>query len=390
MFSHKGTCPYCDQRDTGVSYRLRFGDFTIEGPSNTTVSTETDPDASSILVDLAAGQYTLTLLDGWVLERDVDGVWEPVEAVLTSPNPTNFEITDQGVTGVLVEFNAAGDPVVLGEGTLDLSIAVDDLVCSAGTASCDGDGTNGCETNLEEDASHCGECGATCPTVPGANPVCSAGTCETECLPSREDCDGSETNGCEANLATSLQNCGGCNQQCVVPNGSPVCQAGSCQVGQCVSGFANCDANAQNGCEFPHNTNPSCANVTFAGNVSGDTNGPPVIVGGNTERRFQIQVNENNTGGSARDLGVRFTLTNPPGASYTLQAGCDGCTTVSASGSGTVTLRWEEQTILGLPTGDSSRPVFVNVIHAGGSSCEDWSLRVDGNVLSGPLTCSAL
>lgn len=376
--------------NTGHTYRLRFGDFTIEGPTSTSFSTETDPDAAGISVDLAAGEYSITLLDGWVLERDVDGTWQTVEAELISPNPVSFSIQDQGTTSVPFQFDASGDILALGEGTLEVSVEVDDLVCAPGTASCDGDGVNGCETNLETDPANCGACDSVCSTTPGATPACVSGVCETECLPTRADCDLNPANGCETSLSTSIQHCGDCGRVCSVANGTPACTAGMCEVAQCAPGFSNCDSNPQNGCELSHVTGSSCAGVPFGGSISGDAGSPPLNLVGNTERRFQIQVTENSGGATARDLGVRFTLANPPGANYTLRAGCDGCTTVNASGS-SVTLRWEEQSVLGVPTNtDSGRMVYVHVVYSGGSSCTDWNLRVEGNVLTGPLTCSAL
>jgi hypothetical protein len=197
-----------------------------------------------------------------------------------------------------------------------------------------------------------------------------------------------DANGCEIDTNNSIPNCGGCGQVCATPNGVPLCAAGNCQVATCSPGFANCDGSAPNGCEFLTNTNPACGTATMAGSINGDTSGSTLNLSGNTERRYRVRVNENDLGGSARQLSARFTLTNPPGATYTLEASCDNCG-VQTSGAGQVTLRWDEATVLGIPTGDSGRDVYVNVVYQNGSACQNWSLQVQGNVGTGAITCSS-
>src|SRR6185369_13018025 len=46
--------------------------------------------------------------------------------------------------------------------------------CAAGTADCDADTSNGCETVLATDALNCGECSVSC----GAGGVCTGGLCD--------------------------------------------------------------------------------------------------------------------------------------------------------------------------------------------------------------------
>jgi hypothetical protein len=70
--------------------------------------------------------------------------------------------------------------------------------CSTGFADCDGDKlTNGCEVNIKIDTLNCGACGAAC-AVQHASPVCAGGVCGyIACLAGFSDCDGNTTNGCE-------------------------------------------------------------------------------------------------------------------------------------------------------------------------------------------------
>ena len=46
--------------------------------------------------------------------------------------------------------------------------------CTTGFASCDNDGSNGCETRLTDSATHCGQCGRSCGGGTCTNSVCSA------------------------------------------------------------------------------------------------------------------------------------------------------------------------------------------------------------------------
>src|SRR5690349_13372659 len=58
---------------SGASYRLHNGSFVVNGPKGVTLSTETDPSASSIRSELPAGQYLITLKNGWTLEKETMG-----------------------------------------------------------------------------------------------------------------------------------------------------------------------------------------------------------------------------------------------------------------------------------------------------------------------------
>jgi hypothetical protein len=51
-----------------------------------------------------------------------------------------------------------------------------------------------------------------------------------------------------ADLQTDPANCGHCFHQCIAPNGTPSCVAGSCQI-KCDPGFYDADGDPSNGCE---------------------------------------------------------------------------------------------------------------------------------------------
>ena len=97
--------------------------------------------------------------------------------------------------------------------------------CKAGTCSvgsckspfldCDGMASNGCEANGSADASNCGACSKVCGAVPNATPGCSGSQCGVGmCNVGFADCDGNGANGCETNLATDGANCGACGTVC--------------------------------------------------------------------------------------------------------------------------------------------------------------------------------
>ena len=96
-----------------------------------------------------------------------------------------------------------------------------DVPCAPGTASCDNDPANGCETNTDSDVGNCGACGAACGSDHGAA-SCTAGACSIVCDPGSGDCDADAATGCETALS-ALGSCGGCGVTCPTS-----CSTGAC------------------------------------------------------------------------------------------------------------------------------------------------------------------
>ena len=423
--------------NTGVLYRLRQGTFSIAGPTSAELSTETDPDASSLQAQLSAGDYLITLANGWTLEKEVGGAFVTVDATLESENPAMFSITSETQTGVVFQFRAGDEQVELGDGTLDVDIAVDDLTCPPGTtdcggicvdtssdpancgacanacsvqsgtascsngmctvgvcdpgrANCDASSNNGCETSTSSDLNNCGACGLICPSN-GGNPSCLGGVCNIACHPGFSDCNGSP--GCETPTQTDPLNCGGCGLICMPPNGAPLCNASVCGVAACNVGWANCDGQGMNGCERLLNLEPACSAPTSISAMAGDSSGSQSFSDFG-EKRFKMRLNEGDLGATAKDLSVRFSLTSPAQTSYSIEASCDDGCTVQTSASGnpaTVTLRWSDASPV---SNDSGRDVFVNIVYQGGSSpnpdaCATWTLQVSSGVNGGQATCTS-
>jgi hypothetical protein len=120
--------------------------------------------------------------------------------------------------------------------------------CADGLANCDGDTSNGCETNIRTDPNHCGSCSNTC-KLPNAQADCAGSMCRVaQCADGFADCNGDPTDGCEINLKTDKANCGICGKACPSLNGQPYCADAACQI-TCDTGFGDCDNDRANGCE---------------------------------------------------------------------------------------------------------------------------------------------
>jgi hypothetical protein len=151
--------------------------------------------------------------------------------------------------------------------------------CQPDYGNCDGDKNNGCETSLTT-RDDCGACGNACPdgqtcewAVDGTHKcmcppgltfcggicadlasdpkncgvcervchddhqagsfgVCSYGICSRKCATGLADCNGNPEDGCEVNVQSDPQNCGGCGVVCDAIAGQ-ACVVGKCVVEPC-------------------------------------------------------------------------------------------------------------------------------------------------------------
>jgi hypothetical protein len=132
--------------------------------------------------------------------------------------------------------------------------------CDAGQICADGNCATACPAGTTQcgdlcvdtggNPAHCGACDAACPTPERTLAVCGAGVCGTRCEAGFGDCNNDEVDGCEIDLESELAHCGACGAACPDPeNALPACVDSACGLGQCLPGFANCDAEPGNGCE---------------------------------------------------------------------------------------------------------------------------------------------
>jgi hypothetical protein len=105
-------------------------------------------------------------------------------------------------------------------------------ICSAGTciASC-APGTTACDgtcVTTSSDPNHCTSgsgCGFACPHPTNTSAFCVGGVCGTTCNAGYLDCNGTTADGCETQVASDPNNCGGCGVHC---NPGQECRSSVC------------------------------------------------------------------------------------------------------------------------------------------------------------------
>jgi hypothetical protein len=147
--------------------------------------------------------------------------------------------------------------------------------CSQGFADCNEDPNDGCETDLESSANHCGACGERCRSD-NATGVCTDGVCGADCNSGFEDCNGDIGDGCEADL-TSPETCGDCTTHCSDNGGTASCSAGECEI-DCNLGRGDCINGVLDGCET--NTNVSVLHCRECGTMCPTAVGTPACFDG--------------------------------------------------------------------------------------------------------------
>jgi len=99
--------------------------------------------------------------------------------------------------------------------------------CNGVDDDCDGETDEGFDTQGDEE--HCGGCGIRCASE-HARAACVEGVCVIQaCEPPWADCDGNATNGCETDTMRTDRHCGACGNACRPP--ARECCDGEC--GRC-------------------------------------------------------------------------------------------------------------------------------------------------------------
>ena len=110
-------------------------------------------------------------------------------------------------------------------------------------------GAASCVSNASDDSNGGGPGAQDGGTRDGA--TCDGGSCTNPTCPTGfADCDGDPSNGCETNTVTDVANCGACNTACGAANttSAPTCVKSTC-VFACTPGFMHCSTNPSQGCE---------------------------------------------------------------------------------------------------------------------------------------------
>ena len=133
--------------------------------------------------------------------------------------------------------------------------------CNGSWEDCDKIAGNGCEIDTGVNTDHCGGCGNKCNANHGA-PGCLLGNCLIACHPNWGNCNITTTDGCETDLLNDANHCGTCGKKCSPQNvTAPKCTAGGCDYVACSPGFGDCDGNRANGCETNTNQNTNHCGV---------------------------------------------------------------------------------------------------------------------------------
>ncbi len=197
-------------------------------------------------------------------------------------NDNLFE-TYQGNLGAFDSVLVPGDTIKVRLVT-DYSVTHDGFVidsvrtcangCADGWGDCDLDPANGCETDILTSLENCGSCMNRC-GAPNTAGECVDGVCNSsdQCLSGWANCDQDADNGCEVDITSDASNCGGCGNECMFDNATATCENSSCQMGECLSGFADCNGSDTDGCEsaiaYDVNNCGSCGNQCDLPHVGG-------------------------------------------------------------------------------------------------------------------------
>ncbi|MEM7604399.1 MAG: hypothetical protein AAF411_03510 [Myxococcota bacterium] len=117
--------------------------------------------------------------------------------------------------------------------------------CAAGEEECDA----AC-FDTASSPEHCGGCGVPCDAPSFAAATCTDSTCGFTCNAGRGDCDAMDGDGCEVDLLNDPSNCGGCGTACTGGNATWACNGGDCMVVACEMPFADCNGMGSDGCEI--------------------------------------------------------------------------------------------------------------------------------------------
>ena len=108
----------------------------------------------------------------------------------------------------------------------------------------------------------CGADGCDPCLAPNATPKCAGAKCGVaSCVQSYADCNAQAADGCEVNTSTSHENCGGCGKACTA---SEVCLNGSCS-SNC-GALTNCSGSCVNAATDPQHCG-NCSTVCASGQI---------------------------------------------------------------------------------------------------------------------------
>jgi hypothetical protein len=128
--------PLSTTTPSGDQYRLVGATFDVTGPDFSEQIVD-QPDDLLISRAVPIGVYDVELQGRYHLEKNVDGMWTTVPALLVSPNPqAGLVVASDAVTQAIFRFRTREGEVVFAPGELEILIEVEPAgaLCGAGTA----------------------------------------------------------------------------------------------------------------------------------------------------------------------------------------------------------------------------------------------------------------
>jgi hypothetical protein len=128
--------PLSTTTPSGDQYRLVGATFDVTGPAFSEQIVD-QPDDLLISRAVPVGVYDVELQGRYRLEKNIDGVWTTVPALLLSPNPqVGLVVASDAVTQAIFRFRTREGEVAFAPGELDILIEVEPAgaLCGAGAA----------------------------------------------------------------------------------------------------------------------------------------------------------------------------------------------------------------------------------------------------------------
>ena len=105
--------------------------------------------------------------------------------------------------------------------------------------------------DLENDGNHCGMCNNVCNAEGATTMACETGDCVIlTCENGLGNCDTFFSTGCEQDVSSDPNNCGGCGLPCNPTGANGVCEDAICSWDICLENFYDIDGDPANGCEY--------------------------------------------------------------------------------------------------------------------------------------------
>ncbi|MGB0588611.1 MAG: hypothetical protein ACPGU1_02930 [Myxococcota bacterium] len=124
----------------GETYRLRHGTLTIDGATASYVDLEdVSGDSPIYRATVNVGTYSITLAEGWTLQRQEGDQFIDVAAQLVSPNPTTVTVQPNALSVISIILETVDAEVEFATGDLEVWLAVTHTDCEHGdfiTRSC--------------------------------------------------------------------------------------------------------------------------------------------------------------------------------------------------------------------------------------------------------------